>query len=328
MPRYPGAVLRPVTRYAPGGTNHVVSSGQRRLVFHTAVTNEQSLFHFFNTPGNAVAHFFVAEDGSAEQYIDTNFRSSADLEGDHDIISVESWDGRRIRGWTPAQAEACAKLAAWCNKVHDIPLVRLPSSRSGLRGVGWHRLGISPAEGGAFPEPAGHLLGGRVPGGETWTKTPGKLCPGVPKIRGVVGAIIPRAIEIANGDDMSAADVKAINKHTDEAIKRVIDVINARAARQRHLTKERLAGLRKAVDRNASQAEVKQLLDRLAESIEDAGDEPDLTGDDVRSDVPTSPAEGSPTEAVPTSLFNDVGVLLDEPTEGEGAEPPPPSGSG
>jgi N-acetylmuramoyl-L-alanine amidase len=284
---YPDAVFRPVTRYAPGGEQHVVSSGQNRLVFHTAVTREQSLFDFFNTPGNAVAHFFVAEDGSVEQYIDTAFQSSADLEGDHDIISVESWDDHRVRDWTPEQVEACAKLAAWCNKVHDIPLEQLPSSRPGLSGVGWHRLGIPPSPTGSFTEPAGQLLGGQVAGGETWTLSPGKLCPGDPKIRGVVDAIIPRAIEIANGDDMSAEDVKAINDHTDAAIKRVIEVINARAASERQALKDRVGGLRKAVERNASEHEVKELLDKLAQTIEDhESGRPGRETGDVRGDPP------------------------------------------
>ena len=319
MALFPDAEFRPVTRYAPGGPNHVVSSGQHRLVFHTAVTQARSLFDFFNTPKNAVAHFFVAEDGSVEQYIDTDFESSADLDGDHDIISVESWDDKRIRNWTPAQVEACAKLAAWCHKVHDIPLARLPSSRPGLKGVGWHRLGIPPAPNGAFTEPAGQLLGGRVDGGETWTLSPGKKCPGDPKIKGVVDAIIPRAIEIANGDDMSAADVKAINDHTDDRINHVIDVINARAASQRQLIKDRLAGLRKAVDRSASPAEIKQLLDKLAKTIDD---------DDDRTPGRAAPASMSSGGAARTAVVSDVGVPLDEPTEGEGAEPRPAGARG
>jgi len=265
---YPDAEFRPIPRYAPGGANNVVSSGQHRLIFHTAVTFSQSLFDLFNTPGRAVAHFFVAEDGSVEQYIDTKFQSSADLDGDHDIISVESWDDHRIRDWTADQVEASAKLAAWSHKVHGIPLVRLPSSRQGLKGVGWHRLGIPPAKGHSFPEPAGKLLGGRVDGGETWTRSPSKLCPGDPKIKGVVNDIIPRAIEIANGDDMSQADVKAINAHTDDAVKRVIEAMNERAARERKLLNSRLARLRTALEQNASRTEVKQLLDMLAETLQ------------------------------------------------------------
>jgi len=84
----------------------------------------------------------------------------------------------------------------------------------------------------------------------------------------VVNDIIPRAIEIANGDDMSQADVKAINAHTDDAVKRVIEAMNERAARERKLLNSRLARLRTALEQNASRTEVKQLLDMLAETLQ------------------------------------------------------------
>lgn len=206
--RYPPAIWKPVTRYDVGGANHVPMTSPRRLVYHTAVSGSDSLFGLFNTPGNPVAHFYIREDGTVEQYVDTNVRASAVLDGNPDCITVESWDNAGIRDWTAAQVESCAQLAAWCNEKHGIPLTRLPSSKPGTTGVGWHRLGID----GNFPQPPGRLLGGRVPGGEEWSTSVGKECPGDPKIHGVVDKILPRAIEIANGDDMSAQDVDAITK--------------------------------------------------------------------------------------------------------------------
>lgn len=214
MARYHAAKWRPIPRYAAGGSVHVPMDAPRRLVYHTAVSNATSLFDLFNIDGEPVAHFYIAEDGSVEQYVDTNVRASAELDGNHDCIGVESWDGATgFHGtdgpaWNDAQVEAAAQLAAWVNKTHGIPLRRLLTSRPGSTGVGWHRLGID----GDFPQPAGQLLGGRVSGGETWTTSPGKICPGDSKIRGVVDEIIPRAIEIQQGDDMSAADVQAIEK--------------------------------------------------------------------------------------------------------------------
>jgi hypothetical protein len=118
---------------------------------------------------------------------------------------------------------------------------------------------------------------------------------------------------------MSAADVKAINDHTDDRINHVIDVINARAASQRQLIKDRLAGLRKAVDRSASPAEIKQLLDKLAKSIDD---------DDDRTPGRAGPASMSSGGAARTAVVGDVGGPLDEPTEGEGAEPRPAGARG
>jgi N-acetylmuramoyl-L-alanine amidase-like protein len=197
MARYPRAIWKPVERYKPGGSSHQAMPNPGRLCYHTAVTSGDSLFALFNTPGNAVAHFYVREDGRCEQYVDTRAQASANLEGNHDTISVESWDdGGRRRTWTSAQAEACAELAAWANKVHRIPLKRLPSSRRGTQGVGWHRLGID----GNFPQRPGELLGGRVPGGEHWSTSFGKVCPFDGKILGIVNDILPRARRIAEGD--------------------------------------------------------------------------------------------------------------------------------
>ena len=134
----PNATWRPVTRYDVGGANHQAMT-PRRLTLHTAVTAGSSLFSLFNTPGNPIAHFYVDADGNAEQYVDTSFRSSAVLDGNHDTIAVESWDNYPhgwkndgdVPDWTDAQVEWIAELAVWVNKNHGIPLVQLPSSRPG-----------------------------------------------------------------------------------------------------------------------------------------------------------------------------------------------------
>jgi hypothetical protein len=202
MPRFPDAVWRPVDRYKPGGSSHVPMVKANRLIFHTAVSDGTSLFDLFNHDGNPIAHGYLREDGTCEQYADTDTRSSAVLEGNYDCITIESWDGggSKFHGtdgphFTDAQIESAAQIAAWCNKVHDIPLEHLDSSSPG-RGVGWHRLGID----GNFP---GGILHGRRPGGELWSTSGGKVCPDDSKIHDVVDRIITRAIEIATGGDMA-----------------------------------------------------------------------------------------------------------------------------
>lgn len=188
---------RPVTRYQTGTRR--VAMTPRRLNYHTAVSNATpSMFSYFEVDGRATPHFYVGRDGEVEQYIDTDYRSSAALEGNHDNITVETWDGygtgwqgSNVPPWTDAQVEALAQLAAWCHERHGIPLVQLPSSRPGTQGVGWHRLGCD----GNFPE---GLLAGRVSGGELWSSSAGKVCPGDNRIRQVVDAILPRARTIAN----------------------------------------------------------------------------------------------------------------------------------
>lgn len=199
MARYAAATFRPILRYAPGGSAHRSTFTGRRLIIHTAVSNASSMFGFFNEPGRATPHFYVNRDGAVEQFIDTAHGSSANLEGNHDCITVETWDGG-TGPWspgpefTPKQVEALARLAAWCYTTHGIPLERLPSSLPGTQGVGWHRLGID----GNFPEAPGELLGGRVTGGEHWTTSPGKVCPTDTRIKQIVGEILPRAIVLAN----------------------------------------------------------------------------------------------------------------------------------
>jgi hypothetical protein len=203
MARYQPAIWKPVDRYKPGGSNHTPMPNPGRLCFHTAVSSGDSLFGLFNTPGNAVAHFYIRQDGKVEQYVDTDTRASANLDGNADTISVESWDGGAPGGvvpdWTPAQVEAAAKLAAWVHDTHNIPLDPC-DAHPGSRGVTWHRKGID----GNFP--AG-LLSGRKTGDEHWSNATGKICPGDKKIHGMVDKIIPRAKAILiQGDDMQQSD--------------------------------------------------------------------------------------------------------------------------
>ena len=212
MSRYPGAEWRPVARYLPGGSSYATSPGQRRLILHTAVTNADSLFNSMNTPGTPTSHFYVDQNGRIEQYVDTSARSSANLDGNHDCITVESWDGYGVSWsgsapgprWTDAQIDALVKLARWAHETHGIPIERLPSSRPGTTGVGWHRLGCD----GNYEDPPGGLLGGRVEGGERWSTSAGKVCPTTTRIRQIVDEIIPGARAADVGDDMPQFDDK------------------------------------------------------------------------------------------------------------------------
>ena len=202
MPIYPRARVRLIDRYRPGGSAGGAMPTCHRLVLHTAVSAAPSLFDFFNRPGNPVAHFYVVADGSVEQYVNTDRRSSAVLNGNHDAISVETqdkggpfpeWSGSNVPAWTKEQVRALAEIAVWCHRHHDVPLHRLYSSRPGRKGVGWHRLGIN----GNFPRRG--LLRGRVPGGELWSETFGKSCPGDRRIRQVVAEVLPMARRIERG---------------------------------------------------------------------------------------------------------------------------------
>lgn len=220
---------------------------------------------FFNVEGRATPHFYVNRDGEVEQYIDTDFRSSANLEGNHDCITVESWDGYgavpwpagQVPGWTPAQVESLARLAVWCHEEHDVPIVPLPSSHPGTRGIGWHRQGID----GNFPN---GLLAGRPSGGERWSESAGKVCPGDNKIRGVVDEIIPRALELLNGDDMpDIADIREIVQNNAD---RVIAVVRNQSAQQRAAMQAQITKIDAKIDAlpdDGNKAELKDLVESL-----------------------------------------------------------------
>jgi hypothetical protein len=164
-------------------------------------------------PANA-AHFSTRADGYIWQSRDTRYRSAANYNGNPRVIAIENedmgpaygvWntnDGHAVPGFTAAQVEAIAQICAWANRTHGIPLSLCPDSKPGSRGIAYHRQGID----GNW---AGFAYGGRVAGGEVWTTTPGKVCPGDRRITQVITQIIPRARQIAGLEQDMQADERA-----------------------------------------------------------------------------------------------------------------------
>jgi len=192
VPWMPGVIRKEVTR-------HRTRMTARRFVFHAAVSGSSSLFDFFNQPGNPTSHFYVRADGTIEQYVNTDYQAPAQLEGNHDCASVESqdmadgfpaWSGSDVPAWSVSQVAALARIAAWVASMHQIPLLTLPDSRNGRTGYGYHRLGVDPW---------------RVAGGELWSKSYGKVCPGNNRIA-QIPQVIARAQQIVGGDDDMTPD--------------------------------------------------------------------------------------------------------------------------
>lgn len=130
------------------------------------------------------AHFSTRADGTIFQSRDTAFQSAANLDGNHRVIAIENedhgaafgtWTGSDVPALTDAQVEAIARILAWAHETHGIPLQLCPDSRPASRGLAYHRQGID----GNFPPP----FTGRVAGGEVWTTSPGKVCPGDRRIK-------------------------------------------------------------------------------------------------------------------------------------------------
>jgi len=195
MPRFPDSDLELLDRYKEGGSSAVAMDRYDGLELHTAVSDAVTLFGSMNVPGTPSSHCYVNEFGRTKWYIDTKFRSSATLEGNHRLITVETWDGGLANWpngicppWNDAQLDTLVDIYIWAHQVHGIPLQLMQSSLPTEKGLGWHRLGID----GDFPS---GILGGRVAGGELWSSSRGKSCPTDKRILQCRDIILPRAIE-------------------------------------------------------------------------------------------------------------------------------------
>jgi hypothetical protein len=163
------------------------------VVLHVAVS-EARFPHYGAGLG---AHFYVRKDGSWAQQIDTQFKGGHAYQGNFRLIGIESQGGTvdpQNEPWTAAQCEAIAQILAFLHRKHGIPLRLMDDSSSRERGVGYHRLGCN----GNFPRSG--LKAGRSQrgGGEYWSTSVGKICPGDAKIEQIPG-IIARAKEIVSG---------------------------------------------------------------------------------------------------------------------------------
>lgn len=169
MAIFPGAVTdrmrpeyrTPMTRYDA-------------VVFHVAVS--EALYPSY-APGTH-GHGYVRRNGVFAQQIDTKYRAGTCFQGNYRVLGIETQGGvinPNGEPWTDEQVETLARFAAWANEVHGIPLQLMTDSKPGTRGIGYHRLGIDGNWG-------AYAYGGRVSGGELWSKNRGKICPGDAKI--------------------------------------------------------------------------------------------------------------------------------------------------
>lgn len=183
------------------------------IILHTMVGNLTGTDRMFKANGwsGTESHFGIGgpwgdgRDGVVYQWQDTSFRADANLGGNHRAISIETGDNAPARAgdiepWTPKQVSALIDLVAWLCAEHDIPAVLMPDSKPERRGIGYHRLGVDPW---------------RLPGGELWSTSMGKECPGVRRIAqipGIVGAVrlkltreVPAMIDQKDVDAIAAA---------------------------------------------------------------------------------------------------------------------------
>lgn len=135
-------------------------------------------------------------DGVVYQWVNDDYRADANLDGNHRLISIETADNAPqhaadIRPWTPRQVEAIIRLVADRCARYDIPAELVPDSKPGRRGIAYHRQGIDPW---------------RVAGGEVWSKSRGKECPGDARIAQLKTVIIPGVRLLLSGQPLVQED--------------------------------------------------------------------------------------------------------------------------
>jgi hypothetical protein len=141
MPWFDCAQKRPIGTNM-GGT----LSPNLGLILHHAVMNG-SLFNFFNNPSSEVsAHFWVAQSGLIEQYVDTNVVAWHAKQLNTKYVGVET-EGcvkqPHAEPMSPAMVNALAVLYAEGNRRHGWPFVTIDTD--GERGFGFHRMAVNTA---------------------------------------------------------------------------------------------------------------------------------------------------------------------------------------
>lgn len=206
MAKYPGASYRPLAskQGEPAIKEHDI------VCLHTMVGYLTSTDAMFKAGGwsGTESHFGVGGkwggdaakgyDGKVFQWQDTAYSADANLEGNPRILSIETADNapkfaKDIAAWTPKQLDAIVKLVTWLCKKYDIPPVLIPDSKPSRRGIGYHRQGCTHSLG------AGKVPGYRVVGGERWSLSTGKECPGARRIAQIKSIIVPRVKTAVNG---------------------------------------------------------------------------------------------------------------------------------
>ena len=260
MAWYPEAIRKEIIRH------RTAIVGPRRYMLHTAVSAASSLFNYFNQSGNPTSHFYVRADGIVEQYVSTAYRAPAQLEGNRDSIGVEtqdlggpfpSWSGSNVPAWTDAQVKSLARIGAWLHATHGIKLQLCPNSRPGSEGFAYHRQGIDPW---------------RVSGGELWSTTRGKVCPGDRRVKQVPD-VLARAKQIIAGSEEGDMPLNADDKEwfrftiraiIDEKVPRIwAERFTSHITRQQHGAGSFLTAIHR--DAQRALATVRVILDTVAQ---------------------------------------------------------------
>lgn len=137
MAVFPGAVWRGNCANNSGLRGSVT----RGLVLHVNDTAANvSLWSWVNNPNSDMScHFQVLQDGTVEQYLDTDLWSWCQADGNRQWISMEMPTLPSV-GMTSAQIKSAARVLKWLSDLYHFPL-ELTSDPTNGQGFGWHGMG-------------------------------------------------------------------------------------------------------------------------------------------------------------------------------------------
>lgn len=132
MPVMPGVVWRPVPSHSGLMQAHL------GLVLHVQV-GDNSCYGEFDDPNNqASSTWWIAKDGTIEQYVDSDDAAWTEAAGNSTWDSVET-EGVPEEALTDAQVQSLARIYVWGHNTYGWPLQL--SEDVNVRGLGWHGMG-------------------------------------------------------------------------------------------------------------------------------------------------------------------------------------------
>ena len=168
----------------------------RVAILHVAVSNSDSLYDYFaHRSGGIESHFYIRDDGTVEQYRDTDWEADANYRANPFAVSIET-EGMGEGRWTKAQVESIKALLSWLHAEHGIPLEVCKTPFGS--GVGYHTLFGAPSE---------------------WTPV-SKSCPGPGRIKQFYAELVPwmntLSVEYTRGGnlDHAEADIRRAKRRT------------------------------------------------------------------------------------------------------------------
>jgi len=188
------AIVAPMATWKPFTGKSQKSLTYDLICVHTMVGTLSGSWSWANQSGNPYWHFGLGGDGTLWQCVDLQYRSAANLDGNHHVIPIETadmgtpfpdWSGSDVPAWTTSQIDKLVELIAWLCMRFQIPAVLVPDTKPQRRGLAYHRQGINPW---------------RVEGGELWSNANGKVCPGDRRIAQFEDIVIPRVQQIVSGE--------------------------------------------------------------------------------------------------------------------------------